>query len=1238
MSELDCSSSSSSTSTSDDEKCDCSILEESSSPSEDGKLMFSSLYDKQTSQDCYLANTPITAEITEVAEDGGSGIFNAFHSRLQNRTAAWQIPVDNFPPIQGLFLFAQSHLALPRQEVVDSNNSTTHRLFHFGHRLFSRQLQLSLEYDSRGGGEGGNTEVATPSAQPGDASRDRKIIKIKQLSPVLLKYGYENRSQIAAVDQPTGDNGTAVMHTASLRYNKSDGTVEKSLKRKKKHCRLPSFPIWPLHNRADNRKERLEKYLSAVLHVPAYRNLQETREFIEVSRFSFVSGLGGKNKEGYLKKRPGGRLTYGGVVRCCAELMASWQYRWVFLKDSYLAYVKPEGEDLRAVMLLDPGFHFKLEMHQKPRLIIENLNRTLVLKSKTKENAIEWKDALENAIEVSGKQWLQNHDFGSSFPKRRNVYGRWYCFFSFPSFVCLYDSIFFILYFFVSIYPLGRFVDGKSYMENLANMLELAKEQIFITGWWLSPEIYLKRPAAAGRRWRLDEILKRKAEEGIRVYVLLYKEVELALGINSAYSKRILQQLHANIKVALAVVMRHPDHLPGSGVFLWAHHEKLVIIDQNIAFVGGIDLCYGRWDDPKHRLTDFGSVSFGSARHASLTEEKSLMSAMRSMSKMLPVVQMCNAGLVSQPIAENPPEQSSAVVVKHCAELEIEPEVVAGEERERRIVRFLRSSSRFGLPNFANMLMKHKSRMQRNNAADCKQRGSQVLSADDGETVDDAAKRRKSLFARIAPWMKLRRAVEEGDLKCENVDDAAMCYEEKLTCLQMEDDTDPGLYGCGKLWIGKDYANFIYKDFTEINLPYNDFIDRRQTPRMPWHDIAAVVYCSVARDLARHFIERWNACKTEKAKHNQRIPYLIPKSYEKVEMPHIFHKIAYKCHIQVAVSLTVIRSCSQWSFGSNMVEDSIHRAYVHLIKNAKHYIYIENQFFVSLLNSNDVHNSIAKALYDRILQAYNDKETFRVYVMMPLLPGFEGQLGTTGGSALQAVLHWTYCSLCKGPNSLLFNLAQHIEDPSEYIVFCSLRTHATLMEKLVSEIIYIHSKLMIVDDLFTIIGSANINDRSMLGKRDSEVAIYVEDCEFSRSSMNGQLYQAGRFAFSLRTDLFAEHLGLSDTSAKRKSQLDIRDPVSTEFFTTWKQIAARNADIFEKVFGCIPSNSVKNFVELKQYKKRLCLGEFDLLRARTLLEQLNGNLVLFPMKFLCQSDLSPSPITKEGLAPSSLFT
>lgn len=40
--------------------------------------------------------------------------------------------------------------------------------------------------------------------------------------------------------------------------------------------------------------------------------------------------------------------------------------------------------------------------------------------------------------------------------------------------------------------------------------------------------------------------------------------------------------------------------------------------------------------------------------------------------------------------------------------------------------------------------------------------------------------------------------------------------------------------------------------------------------------------------------------------------------------------------------------------------------------------------------------------------------------------------------------------------------------------------------------IYIHSKMMIVDDQQVIVGSANINDRSMLGDRDCELALLFE--------------------------------------------------------------------------------------------------------------------------------------------------
>ena len=45
---------------------------------------------------------------------------------------------------------------------------------------------------------------------------------------------------------------------------------------------------------------------------------------------------------------------------------------------------------------------------------------------------------------------------------------------------------------------------------------------------------------------------------------------------------------------------------------------------------------------------------------------------------------------------------------------------------------------------------------------------------------------------------------------------------------------------------------------------------------------------------------------------------------------------------------------------------------------------------------------------------------------------------------------------------------------------------------------------MIVDDKYLIVGSANINDRSMLGERDSELAILVKDMQkATKAKMNG---------------------------------------------------------------------------------------------------------------------------------------
>lgn len=47
--------------------------------------------------------------------------------------------------------------------------------------------------------------------------------------------------------------------------------------------------------------------------------------------------------------------------------------------------------------------------------------------------------------------------------------------------------------------------------------------------WWLTPELYLRRPPAKYPEWRLDKLLKRKAEQGVKIHVVVYKEVRAPL-------------------------------------------------------------------------------------------------------------------------------------------------------------------------------------------------------------------------------------------------------------------------------------------------------------------------------------------------------------------------------------------------------------------------------------------------------------------------------------------------------------------------------------------------------------------------------------------------------------------------------------------------------------------------------------------------------------------------------------
>uniref|UniRef100_A0A6Q2Z210 Phospholipase n=1 Tax=Esox lucius TaxID=8010 RepID=A0A6Q2Z210_ESOLU len=807
------------------------------------------------------------------------------------------------------------------------------------------------------------------------------------------------------------------LHRELLRYKMFMMVPLPSRRKTMKNSEARKMPELPRGGGELVRDEQISsRRVGVCLSVDVSRTLQ--MEFIDVSQMSFIHDLGPKGLEGMIHKRSGGHRIPG--LNCCghSEACYRWSKRWLVVKDSFLLYMKPDTGAISFVLLLDKEFSIKMDSKDtetKHGVRIDSVSRTLVLKLNSYRHARWWGQAIENFVRTHGKAFLRDHRFDSFAQEEDNIPAKWY-------------------------------VNGKNYMEDVADALEEAKEEIFITDWWLSPEIFLKRPVVEGNKWRLDCILRRKAQQGVRIFVMLYKEVELALGINSEYSKRTLMHLHPNIKV-----MRHPDHV-SSSVYLWAHHEKVIVIDQSVAFVGGIDLAYGRWDDREHRLTDVGSNSS---------------------------VQSLQTGV--------------------------------------------------------------------------------------GE-----------------------------------------------------------LLGNTRFWHGKDYCNFVYKDWIQLEKPFDDFIDRYTTPRMPWHDISSVVHGKAARDVARHFIQRWNFCKIMKPKYRSlSYPYLLPKS----------HSTAGELRPLTCVlccALQVLRSAADWSAGIKHHEKSIHNAYIQTIAKSKHYIYIENQFFISCADNRTVHNKIGDAIIERILRAHKEGNKFRVYVVTPLLPGFEGDITTGGGNALQAVMHFNYRTMSRGEYSII----SHGSTWMNYISFCGLRTHAELEGRLVTELIYVHSKMLIVDDNIVIIGSANINDRSMLGKRDSEVAVIIEDSETSTAVMDGQEYQAGCFARTLRLECFRTILG-----AHTDLTIDVSDPVSDRFYKeVWMTTAARNATIYEKVFRCLPSSLVRNMAELESYQTTAGLAQSDPDKAREELKRIRGFLVQFPLDFLSEQNLMPSVGTKEGMVPTEIWT
>lgn len=116
-----------------------------------------------------------------------------------------------------------------------------------------------------------------------------------------------------------------------------------------------------------------------------------------MSRFSFINELGGKYKEGKVKKRPGGNKVYIGCKQFCISWMLPWSRRfithinskqtklfvkrWLMVKDTYVCYMDPSDEQIRLVLLFDEQFDVNspdLAVNVRPKdFVISNLQQLI---------------------------------------------------------------------------------------------------------------------------------------------------------------------------------------------------------------------------------------------------------------------------------------------------------------------------------------------------------------------------------------------------------------------------------------------------------------------------------------------------------------------------------------------------------------------------------------------------------------------------------------------------------------------------------------------------------------------------------------------------------------------------------------------------------------------------------------------------------------------------------------------
>lgn len=141
-------------------------------------------------------------------------------------------------------------------------------------------------------------------------------------------------------------------------------------------------------------------------------------------------------------------------------------------------------------------------------------------------------------------------------------------------------------------------IDGQAYFSALRAALEQARKSILIVGWDIDSKIWLVRDDLPHEHpVQLGEFLNALVTErqGLEAHVLIWDFAMIyALERELLPLYKLRWQSHHHLHFHM-----DDEHPIGA-----SHHQKIVVVDDAVAFVGGFDLTKRRWDTSEHRPED----------------------------------------------------------------------------------------------------------------------------------------------------------------------------------------------------------------------------------------------------------------------------------------------------------------------------------------------------------------------------------------------------------------------------------------------------------------------------------------------------------------------------------------------------------------------------------------------------------------------------------------------------------